>query len=384
MQRRPNEPKDPVLEAVIESFRVLQAAVGNARLYASDHPEADRPLYSFIEKLHLITARHGPIRVSTGFEGLRWKKKTVSTESEEQKGLGQFLHREGITEMTFMPGLEVPEARRMMNAMRVNFSMPEFEEETLESLLWAARLKHVQFMSASSLMDAEARSGRAEDDAVEVDNKLQEFLADIVAGPAEDEPRKNFNQLVDEHHIRQAIRDHELVIEAEDDLDMEYDDRFWNEYLAVVEEGDDQKLEEIRRSLGQETEAGVLLRGFRVLLRAGLVGRSELDIQTALKYSDAVIKRMYTVGTVSSALKVVEDGRRVLGTIPRNSPHRPMLQTFYKENALPPFRVAGLMVNLDYGDAAEVTAAELVAVDAVWQRWKGCFPHLLNVVPRTE
>ena len=359
---------DAMTEAVIETIRQLQVALGNARLYDSEHPESVRPLRDFVTRVNDLVGQLGPLNVVSSFEGLRWRGVPVTHEGDEHRGLGQHLHREGIASLTFLMGVDLPEAARLMQALRVNFTLPEFEEETLESMLWQAELEHVQFQAVKALMEAEAISGRGGAESLDqVEHQIRQFLeVDI-----HDRARQDFSALarqeeeraVGEDQVRRAIEEHDLALEVRSELDALDDDRFWSEYLEHSEEEDSAILAKIRRQVGEESDADMLVRMLMFTLRAALAQRPECPPEVAMGFADGIMERIYAEGDPTGVTRVLAEGRRLFGQLNQGDVQaREFLQRFYI-SALPPLRVAGLLVGLDFADKEQRDAARMLVAN---------------------
>ncbi|MEL6180443.1 MAG: hypothetical protein AAFS10_15900, partial [Myxococcota bacterium] len=263
-------------------------------------------------------------------------------------------------------GLELSEAERLMQALRVNFTLPEFEEETLESMLWQAELEHVQFQAVAALMEAEAISGRGGTNTLdEVDEQIQQFIELDVY----EQGRRNFVDLAKQHEslnvdqLRRAIHERDLHLHTRDELHALEEDRFWSDYLEHSSEEDVQILEKLRLEIHDESDADMMVRTLMFSLRAALARRPECPPEVAMGFADAIMERIYAEGDPKGVTRVLSEGRRLFGQLSEQDVQaRAFVQRFYT-SALPPLRVAGLLVGLDFSDPEQREAARTLVAN---------------------
>ncbi|MCK6502461.1 hypothetical protein L6R53_03535 [Myxococcota bacterium] len=148
-------------EHLADAAERLRRALDRARLYGVAHREAKAAIEHAWQPLREILSLGRPLTLQAGPDGLSWQGGLLAAEDEDKEGLGRILHREGIAELTLRPDLHIDELVRLLDVVRINLALPEHEEETLESLLWQARLEGVTFRAVAALMEAEAISGDA-------------------------------------------------------------------------------------------------------------------------------------------------------------------------------------------------------------------------------
>ncbi|MCB9780297.1 MAG: hypothetical protein H6742_17145 [Alphaproteobacteria bacterium] len=122
----------------------LRRANERGRLYGLSHPEAQAaiddawgPLNGALELVH-------PLKVHASLDGTIWEGDLLVPEDDDKPGLGRLLHREGIQTVAFHQGMTRDELVGLLGVLRLNLGLPQYEEETLDSLLWQADLPHVR------------------------------------------------------------------------------------------------------------------------------------------------------------------------------------------------------------------------------------------------
>lgn len=202
----------------------------------------------------------------------------------------------------FQPGIEIDELARLLDLLRANLSLPHYEEETLESLLWQAELGNVSFRAISELMQAEAESGRAVDE-----DSLRLMARSMVELDADDlKPGRRFaaklspddvrgGDVVDQWHL-----DERMDIEAVSDEE-------WAERFATEAGDDADAVAAIRNGVRFERSSQLIARLVRILVRSALAGRAELPLTKADELVVAAVRQLYLLGDPVGVLEVVED-----------------------------------------------------------------------------
>ena len=359
-------------EIVLDAVRSLQSALGNSRLYHARHPKALEPLQRFTDRINEIGAQVGPIQLFADFEGITWNGQHILQESEDQKGLGNLLYHEGIAEVVFTPGLTFDESKRLMEVLRTNFT--EELEDTLESLLWQAELGHVAFEAVSALAEAEALSaleGGDLEEAMELERALDAFLerGDRFGHPANlkdrlSEEQRNMMPSEDdtppdeeaEEDDIESIMDEALERTEAGEIDIPKE-RFLDEYFGPTKEGDKQKLQLMLDQIGAENEAHMLVRVVRLLVMSQLARRDEVPEESQRQLIADSMDALYSGGDVRPVLTILKEGRRIAGTIaPNDRFGRETLKSVFAD-LLPPYRVAEMLIDLDYTNEEQRVAA---------------------------
>lgn len=207
-------PISEVEERLAEAADRLRRALDRTRLYGVSHPESRAAIEEVWRPLSAALAVAAPVSLDASVDGLSWRGRVLVTEDDEHEGIGRLLHREGIASLTLHGSMSRQELEKLLDILRINLGLPEFEEETLEALLWQARLEGVTFRAVAELMEAEAISG----DAVRYlqDREVDEVQALFSASSGRGSPSRS---VLPEDMLVQAIEQAggELALAAEDE-----------------------------------------------------------------------------------------------------------------------------------------------------------------------
>ncbi len=282
-----DEEQPPLLQTVTAALDKLHVSLGHAKLYGYEH---DRTLETLKDTLGLLTEvldERGTLEVMTHPEGLYWDGVLARSEDDERPGLGRLLHREGIASMAFESGLPLEELGGLLGVLRINLSLPENEEETLDSLLWQMAFTHIAYRAVHSLAEAEALSGgmgqqRGSLGGGEVDDLLEYQPG---ATMADGKPKH-----LSEDAVTRAVAESDL-----DDLGPKTDavlqglpDREWDRLFAEESEDRD-KMAKMRADLEREQSGDLAASAFYVLLQAAAEGRQELHTPRALELASDLL-----------------------------------------------------------------------------------------------
>ncbi len=261
-----------VAERLTDSLERLRRALDRSRLYGVRHPESVAAIDEVWPSLADAIAVAAPLTLAAGVDGLRFKGQLVAAEDEDKQGLGRLLHREGIAAITLHPDLTRAELERFLDIVRVNLALPEHEEETLESLLWQARLQGLGFQAVAELMEAEAISG----DAVRYLQQRGPTAVEVILGQgsaagAERGPLSH-DQLV--QAIEAAGDDAELAEDEESAWDV--DDAAWQQELSTALEADADTIARERSAVALELPGDQIGRAAALLYRVARARRTEL------------------------------------------------------------------------------------------------------------
>ena len=338
------------VEAVTEAVDLLQVASTKARLYGEDHPQTTMAVSAFAARLADVVEWLGPIRLETSASGFKWRGTMVSTETDEKSGIGRHTHIEGISWLSFSPGVTDTEIEELLSVLRINLSLPQYEEETLESLLWQAEMSNIGFRAISELMEAEAISGREED------KRFAAAARELVnLRPGDLEEGRRFAAALDPDDVRGGdVVDHwELDLEL--DLEQVNDDE-WRERFAE-EAGDDyEAILAIRDYVRHERSSSILSRLVLVLIRCVIHGRVEVGQERGAEMAKAAIRQLYANGDPVGLLEVIEEGHAIAESLRKTRPDitdwlRQFLRSVYS-----PLRASRMLRVLDPADEVEGAA----------------------------
>lgn len=342
--------EDTDVEAVGEVVRALYASAGQARLYGPSHPQTLRAVEDCQRRVEEITGWLGPLVLSTSRAGIDWRGTRVMDERDDSEGIGRHLHIEGISELTFAPGLTVPELSQFLQVARLNLSLPEYEEETLESLLWQAELEHVGFRAISELMDAESLSGQMDPELLDDAERVKSLL-DLQAGDLEVG-----------RHLLKKLEDHRMPglgdvvdhwgLDEEIDLSALDDDEFKVRFLDGAGE-DLPELMQLRNEIANERSSQLLARTVSVLMRASLATRPELPPAEAFELATGAMRQLYVVGDPVGILQVLEDGHRLAQELSEPRPDAARGVRGFLKRTFSPIRVARMLRFMNPGEPLE-------------------------------
>ncbi len=140
---------------MLEEFHQLIAA---ARLYGQEHPKTQRAGERMASEVARLLKEAGELEFSVTRDALSWMDQDVYQDDDNRDGIARTLHREGIIGFAFLPGLHRPEMMLFAELLGINLGLPQWEEETLSSLLWQAQLQAISYEAVEYLSDAQEMS----------------------------------------------------------------------------------------------------------------------------------------------------------------------------------------------------------------------------------
>jgi hypothetical protein len=144
--------------STMEDLHQLTAA---ARLYGLAHPKTSEVAQRLTGSVAELLDELGELEVHVRRDGLDVEGVEVFGDDDNKEGIARTLHREGITSFVFLQGLTRKELTTFSELLGLNLSLPQWEEETLSSLLWQAQLEHVVYEAVEHLSDAQELSETA-------------------------------------------------------------------------------------------------------------------------------------------------------------------------------------------------------------------------------
>ena len=291
---------DEIAEALGVAVERIDHALLQARMYGGQHPLTLAAAGRVLEALAEPLAELGTVRFESGPEGLHVKEHHVSVEDDDNDGLGRQLHREGIAELTLQEGFDAEELAQLLDILRLNLSLPQYEEETLEHLLWQAQFDFIDFRAVKALMEAEAISGDHQNFLQETHKEMME---DIIA--RREEALRLMAATIQDDVVHRAMAEHELQGLVEEEI--EIDDTPWSKLLLDPEHPDYAELLSLRDEVAGERNADMMARVFLILCRTAVARRGELKPDEALRLADMVLEGLYDSG-VPFALMEASDG----------------------------------------------------------------------------
>jgi len=346
------DPQD--VEAVTEALKTLHVAMGHARLYGASHRETWRAMEQSLGQMTPSLERFGGVDLESSTEGLTWANAMVHPETEDLIGLGRLLHREGIATLSLAPGLDLEELSRLLDVLRINFELPEYEEETLESLLWQAGFGKIGFQAVSALMEAEALSGAAATTKAGGDfGDLQELVGLRLSEVRNEGDKRNFGQ-VSEDTIQRAVADSSLAgLGPTDDRKVAEEEQRWQVQYAEEGTEDAHLIARMREDVEAEEPHDLLARLVSVLVRTALSNRSELPPDEAIGLARQAVEEVYRRGNAVGLVRILDEGTALMAEeAVRTSPFAGRVRDFFA-NAISERRIARVLMSLDLAKAGE-------------------------------
>jgi len=118
---------------------------------------------------------------------------------DETGSFAEILYREGIQQLTILPGVGQDEVVDLVRLLSINLNLPGYEEETLISLLWQADFKHILYEAVQGLVEAVEQSETA---AAGEMGAFGDVLSHILA------TQENVSAVADEGVAKANVRDH--------------------------------------------------------------------------------------------------------------------------------------------------------------------------------
>ncbi len=281
----------PLLETVTAALDRLHVSLGHAKLYGYEHTRTLETLRETMGLFDDVLAERGTLELVTHPDGLYWDGVLARQETDDRPGLGGLLHREGIAAVAFESGLPLEELAGLMGVLRINLSLPENEEETLDSLLWQMSFSHIAYRAVHSLAEAEALSGGLGQEAggLEGEGGVEDLLEYSPGATMVDGKAKHLS----EDALTRAVAGSDL-----DDLGPKADevlrglpDREWDRLFS--EESEDRELmAKMRADLEREKPGDLAASVFYVLLQAAAEGRQELHTPKALGLATQLLHQL--------------------------------------------------------------------------------------------
>ena len=353
-------PPEHEIERVKTALDTLHVAMGHARLYGGSHRETFAALERSLREFEPLLGQYGSLQLDSGAGGLTWQKVLVRPEDEEYGGLGRMLHREGIANITLGTGVPLDELVRLMDVLRVNFELPEYEEETLESLLWQAGFERIGFQAVAALMEAEALSGQlGSTQAYETDieaalrNITQLELSEVRKG------ERNFGQVAEET-VHKALAESDLAgLGPDDSAALSQEARRW--HVEFVQDGteDAEAIRVLCAEIEGEGHGDLIARLVSTLMRAVVASRSELPAREAITLARHAVEEVYRRNDPQGLVRILDEGTELMQEpLAKAAPLVGPVRDFYA-SAISPRRIARVLLSLD-PDQVEGDGGDLV------------------------
>ena len=330
-------PEDAIA-LLTRAVELMSACVTQTRLYGPGHPEATRIIDQLHHVMEAAIASVGPVELRVLNDGFWYGQQQVTLEKDDRPGLANYLHTEGLARLRFDPGLTRDELVRLLLVLRINLSLPAYEEETLESILYQSEFQHIAFEAVHHLMNAEALSGRMEElDSAAMLEQLLLLQADR------------------ERDLARSLGDRNTDSGARmrrDDLQAEDSD--WDAQLSRTEDEDIRMLAPERDRLDVEREGDHVARLGTLLLRSIVAGDPVMPPSLAMSMTDQVVHQLYVMGDATALLGFVEDAHALARTMDNLTPAASQDVHELVRHSLMPMRIARMLRTLRMEDARDV------------------------------
>lgn len=342
------EPEGGETRVLEELLDLIHVALGDMRLYGARHKVTRRRVGEAYERLHEVLYAFGSLRLVSGLDGLSWDGVVVRQETDDREGLGRLLHREGIRAIVLNQGIDLDELSMLLQTLRINLSLPEFEEETLESLLWQVGFQSIEIEALAELREAEVLSGelwrRGDADAAgEVIKQLLSLrveASDGSGGGGAPVSRANLNRAV-------AGSDLTGLGEDGDDAHSLHEPARWLRQLNVEGAEDHFELEAARKTIASDDPGRLLSRLVLLLLRIALDDREELSLTASLELATTAADELFRRGLPGGVLALVDGAPNLLRSAPPEAMSRLGEVLKFTETVTQPARVGSMLVKLD-------------------------------------
>ena len=142
----------------------LQRVVNAIRLYGVEHSRAHAQTRELLSRLRPLLREVEVIQLEVTDGALLFGEMRV-VEEADQGGIVDELFRDGIRVLSLRKGIEADEFLELLSILGTNFHLPQYQEDTLQGLLWAADLPHVSYEAVQGIEEAvedSADAGRGE------------------------------------------------------------------------------------------------------------------------------------------------------------------------------------------------------------------------------
>jgi hypothetical protein len=143
---------DPVARAAIhEVLRGFSRALKTHLLYDGTSPALERFVETLRERMAALWKRTGYVNVQIDEREIRWRGEPVYV-GEGRDNLAFMLYRDGVRELSFMPGFEAHDLDGFLGIL-ARIHRLRADEEDLLTLLWEHEWKHFRYRYGESLSE---------------------------------------------------------------------------------------------------------------------------------------------------------------------------------------------------------------------------------------
>jgi len=150
----------PEIKKVRHVLKNLRKVTTTFRLYGKDHPNTERIADTFVGAMVPLLEELGRLELDIHADHLAMGDAVVYRD-DEAGSFAELLYREGVQQLTILPGVDREEMLELVRLLSINLNLPGYEEETLISLLWQADFKHILYEAVQGLVEAVEQSEAA-------------------------------------------------------------------------------------------------------------------------------------------------------------------------------------------------------------------------------
>jgi hypothetical protein len=331
-------PDEVGYEVLARCAELLAACVTQTRLYGPRHPEAVRTIEALHTTLSGFLTGYGSTEWTAAPDGFWVGSRQITIEKEDRPGLANYLHVEGLASLRFDPGVTREELIRLLLIMRINLSLPAFEEETLESILFQAEFEHIGFEAVNQLMDAEALSGRREE--LDATDLLERLLVHQPEGRQD---------------LASAFGDRASNGGRVDGTSDALDQADWDSELAKTADDDLRQLQPETAQLDLERDADHVAYLGALWLRAAVAQDPYLPATLALQFANQAVQQLYALGDATCLMRFIDDGHALLPAIDAAYPGAGAHVQELLRSSVAPLRIARMMRAMRMDDSRDMS-----------------------------
>ncbi|HEX2188443.1 MAG TPA: hypothetical protein VHG51_06065 [Longimicrobiaceae bacterium] len=351
-QAGPHAPSPAEREAVQELVRDLGRSLRVHLLYEGNNPAVDRFVESLRGRMAGLWEHLGRVSLQVEEKEVLWAGEPVYRGETRAEDLAFLLYRDGVRELTFLPGFEVEELAAFLDVL-VRVQRLKEDEDDLLTLLWARDWKGLRYRYVEALPEGVAlpEPSGAPPRPVEPPREAEPTLVSTVS-------RDDFREalyFLDEADLRRL--DAEVRREQQRDL--------WSDVLSGLfdrlEDGAPARQEQIVRILGDVLPtllaAGSLARAAGLLRElVAIATRPGALAPGALRAVRDLFERLAGSETVEELIRTVEEAPG-----PEALEGLVSLLSFFPPSTLPSLLRAAEASSLEGVRAAVLDAAERLA-----------------------
>lgn len=135
---------DPLHAAAAEAMLAFARAVKNSQIYPPGSPMSRRGIEAACEMIQAVCAEFGPLRLKVQQARFLIDLVPAYEDPDDVAGLARRFFRDGVREITFLPGIELAEVEAFVAAV-VAAGGVSLDADDLVTLLWGSELPHITY-----------------------------------------------------------------------------------------------------------------------------------------------------------------------------------------------------------------------------------------------